>query len=173
VAGDPQRPDRPGEDADLDAAFAQIVAGWDTPSSPDEAMRWPASENLPPESAVTGEGASRTEPEPEPAAGAQTAGPPTGPPVPGPRDFSPVEPLDEHFVPPEPPPLPRGDLQSRLAWVAVLVGPAFLLVAGLFWTGVPRLYLGLAALAFVGGFVALVMRLPTHRDEDDDDGAVV
>jgi fatty acid desaturase len=76
-------------------------------------------------------------------------------------------------VPPEPPPLPRGDLVSRLAWAGVLLGPAFLLLSAIFWDGAGPLALAVAALAFVAGFVTLVSRLPAHRDDDDDDGAVV
>lgn len=185
MAADRDRGERPGEDADLDAAFAEIVRGWDAPSEPEGGVpRWPAQEDLPPTLV-------HADDEPGPAADRGIA-PGAGEPLPGevveptqqpetseepvvlgPRDWQAAPATDEHFVPPEPPPLPRGDLQTRLAWAAVLLGPAFLVVAGLFWTGVPRLYLGLAALAFVGGFVALVMRLPASRDEDDDDGAVV
>jgi hypothetical protein len=96
-------------------------------------------------------------------------------PTSGPRDWAAAEdPDDDRYHPPEPPPLPRGDLVGRLAWAGVLLGPAFLLVAGLFWRGAPRLWLALAVLAFVGGFVTLVLRLPADRDDTDgDDGAVV
>ncbi|GMA89107.1 hypothetical protein GCM10025868_43570 [Angustibacter aerolatus] len=81
---------------------------------------------------------------------------------------------EEGYVPPEPPPLPRGDLVSRLAWAGVLLGPLVLVVAGLFFRDLGRLWLALAGLAFIGGFVTLVVRLPAHRDDDvDDDGAVV
>ena len=54
-----------------------------------------------------------------------------------------------------------------------MLGPAFLLFAGLFWRDVGRLWLAIAAVAFVGGFVTLVLRLPQTRDDDGDDGAVV
>ncbi|GAB3685382.1 hypothetical protein [Angustibacter aerolatus] len=99
-------------------------------------------------------------------------------PLPGPaelsaRDWIAMEP-EEGYVPPEPPPLPRGDLVSRLAWAGVLLGPLVLVVAGLFFRDLGRLWLALAGLAFIGGFVTLVVRLPAHRDDDvDDDGAVV
>ena len=142
-------PDADRPDEDVDAAFARIIAGWDdTPSLPD-----PPSPQVPPD---------------EPAAL-------LGPPDLGPRDYlPPAEPEEEGYVPPDPPPLPRIDLPGGLAWAAVILGPLFLLFAGLFWRTASPLWLGLAVLSFIGGFGALVMRLPSHRDGDgDDDGAVV
>lgn len=78
----------------------------------------------------------------------------------------------ERFVPPEPPPLPRGDLPSRLAWAGVLGAPLFFLVCALFWRDVPGLLVVAGIVAFVAGFGALVVRMPVSRDGDDD-GAVV
>lgn len=78
----------------------------------------------------------------------------------------------EGFVPPEPPPLPRGDLPSRLAWGGVLGAPLFFLVCALFWRDVPGLLVVAGIAAFVAGFGALVVRMPANRD-DGDDGAVV
>jgi hypothetical protein len=83
------------------------------------------------------------------------------------------EPDEEGYEPPEPPPLPRGDLVSRLAWAAVIGGPVFLLVAALLWRSLPTFLLLLALTAFVGGFVTLVARMPPERPDDPDDGAVV
>ena len=68
--------------------------------------------------------------------------------------------------------MPRGDLISRLSWAGVLGGPLFLLLAVLFWQQAPRLFLGAAGVAFVGGFIVLVARMPGEH-EDGDDGAVV
>lgn len=80
---------------------------------------------------------------------------------------------EEGYQPPEPPPLPRGDLVSRLAWAGVVGGPLFLLVAALAWRSLPTLLLLLALAAFVGGFVVLVARMPPEHPDDPDDGAVV
>ena len=200
--------DRSGApDPDVDAAFAQIVAGWDDEPIP-EVPPWPATEDVtdrpappvdrgssetsaaePSGTAATGDesanptaggsvGTPRSWPPaererpgapPEPPAGP----PPAGPPDPGPRDWAAAEEPDEGYVPPEPPPLPRGDVVSRLAWAGVLLGPAFLLLSALVWDGAGPVPLGLAALAFIGGFVTLVARLPARRDDEDDDGAVV
>ena len=143
--------DRDRPDEDVDAEFLRIIAGWDdTPT-------------LVADAAPTDVAPPAPSPAPPPVAYA--------PPAPGPRDHTPPEEPDEGYVPPDPPPLPRGDVIGVLAWAAVLLGPLFLLVAGLSGGSSP-LWLGLAVVAFVGGFVALVMRLPAHRDvDDDDDGA--
>lgn len=93
--------------------------------------------------------------------------------APGPRDYEPAEGADEGFVPPEPPPLPRGDLISRLLWLGVIGGPLFLLIVAVAWQDAPQLLKLAAVAAFAGGFVALVVRMPRDRTEDDDDGAVV
>lgn len=79
---------------------------------------------------------------------------------------------DEGYVPPEPPPLPRGDLVSTVAWVSALGAPLFLLLAALFWRTAPPMVVGAAVVAFIAGFVTLVVRMP-DRSEDEDDGAVV
>ena len=77
-------------------------------------------------------------------------------------------------MPPEPPPLPRGDAIGSLAWIAVLGGPVFLFFASLWWTTSVGYWILLAVLAFIAGFAAIVARLPNHRSEDGpDDGAVV
>jgi hypothetical protein len=89
----------------------------------------------------------------------------------GPRDHSPT-PEPEGYEPPEPPPLPRGDLVGRLAWAAVIGGPLFMLISVLAWRP-PQLLILIALACFAGGFVTLVSRMPKHRDDDDDDGAVV
>ena len=146
-------PDADCPDEDVDAEFARIIAAWDdTPILPD-------APSLPD----------------EPTAAVPPSVPPLpGPPDLGPRDYLPPPEPEEGYVPPEPPPLPRLDVPGALAWAAVLLGPLFLLFAGLFWRTASPLLLGLAVLAFIGGFGALVMRLPSHRDEDSgDDGAVV
>jgi hypothetical protein len=80
---------------------------------------------------------------------------------------------DAGYSPPEPPPLPRGDLISRLAWAGVIGGPVFLLLAALVWRDLPPALLLGALVAFVGGFVTLVARMPGESSHDGDDGAVV
>jgi hypothetical protein len=159
--------DGSGEQAplDVDSAFAAIVAQWGTETPTGS---WPALEDLP---------AGEEETPPAPPDEVPSA-PPPGMTTVGPRDVPLVperaeaaEP--ESFVPPEPPPLPRGDAFTMLAWAGVLLGPVFLLVCVIAWKTAPQMYILAAVVAFIGGFVTLVSRMPKHRDDDDDDGAVV
>jgi hypothetical protein len=91
----------------------------------------------------------------------------------GPRDWSPAEASDDdlgeddegHFVPPEPPPLPKGDLTSRFAWLAVLGGPLLLILTILFQQPVTWWIATLGIGGFLGGFATLVTRM---RDDEDD-----
>lgn len=102
----------------------------------------------------------------------------------GPRDWKAAEPSDDdldetdegHFVPPEPPPLPKADTTTKFAWIAVLGGPLLLLTMLLlqqpmtWWASV----LGIGG--FLGGFGTLVARMRTGDDDDDEPpngGAVV
>ncbi len=94
----------------------------------------------------------------------------------GPRDAPiPDDPAEEHFVPPEPPPLPRIDPVTKGAWLALFGGPLYLLVSTALGETVSGLAAFLAVAAFVGGFVVLVLRMDNGRppDSGSDDGAVV
>jgi hypothetical protein len=78
-----------------------------------------------------------------------------------------------HFVPPEPPPLPRATPARRLAWLGLFVPPVLMLVAVVLgWTFPAWVAVGLV-MAFVGGFNFLVATMPRDRDDGWDDGAVV
>jgi hypothetical protein len=85
----------------------------------------------------------------------------------------PVEEPEEQFVPPEPPPLPRLDLVGRLAWIGTLGGP-LLLFGGVLAPGVvgPTV-VTLGVLAFVAGFLTLVLRSPNEPEDGWDDGSAV
>jgi hypothetical protein len=79
-----------------------------------------------------------------------------------------------HFVPPEPPPVPRGTPARRLAWLGLFGAPLAMLAAVVFGWVFPPWFVLMLVVAFVGGFVFLVATMP--RDHDDwsgDDGAVV
>ena len=82
---------------------------------------------------------------------------------------------DDHFVPPEPPPMPRLDPVAKGAWVALFGGPAYLLIAVMLGWQVPSLAAFAAVACFVGGFATLVVRMGDRppRDSGPDDGAVV
>lgn len=85
------------------------------------------------------------------------------------------DPDDGHYVPPDPPPLPRLDPVSKFAWAALFGGPGYLLVAVTLGWVIPGWAAFCAVAAFVGGFATLVVRLGDRapRDSGPDDGAVV
>jgi hypothetical protein len=157
---------------DVEAAFADIVSRWDEDSRAPVGT-WPVQEDVEPEETAPEQPAPGDEPAPMSFSAYD------GPEVPlAPTGWSPREELPaadtEGYVPPEPPPLPRGDAIGWLAWIAVLGGPIFLFFASLWWTDVGRFWILLAVLAFIAGFAAIVARLPNHRSDDGpDDGAVV
>lgn len=164
-----------GQEAPLDeeAVWAQIIASYGADPEPGEGG-WPAAEDLPDDPAPT-------------------AAP--GPPVNngilsiprafvvsatvGPRDHHAPdedgEDGEDHFVPPEPPPLPEADVTTKFAWLAVLGGPALLLVYVLTGQDIPSWALVAGVGGFLGGFATLIARMgnPDDEDEDPHGGAVV
>ncbi|MEU7891562.1 hypothetical protein AB0B45_01720 [Nonomuraea sp. NPDC049152] len=146
--------------SDEDEVWRQIVASYNEPDSADQP--WPDSENLSPaeqEPEPTRRVIKASEPEPE-------------------DDDEPL--LDEeddegHFVPEPPPPLPKIDLATKVAWVALFGGPAYLLVAAMSGWDMQGWALFTAVAAFIGGFVALVVRMGDGPPNDSgwDDGAVI
>lgn len=163
-----ERDDRP--ELDVDTAFAAIIAHLrDEPAG--GVGRWPAAEDL----ADGDDGTAGTAPEPddgpEPVREAVLSGPSANLFTAG--SSREVVADDEGYVPPEPPPFPRGDLVSRLAWAGVIGGPLFLLLAAIVWQTLPKMLLLAALAAFVGGFVSLVARMPSEAPDEPDDGAVV
>lgn len=80
---------------------------------------------------------------------------------------------EEHFVPPEPPPVPRATPARRLAWCGLFLPPLLMLAAVILnWTFPSWVALGMVA-AFVGGFVFLVATMPRDGGDGWGDGAVV
>lgn len=80
---------------------------------------------------------------------------------------------EEHFVPPDPPPVPKATPARRLAWCGLFLPPLLMLAAVVFdWIFPSWLALGLVA-AFVGGFVFLVASMPRNGGDGWGDGAVV
>lgn len=141
---------------DEDEIFAEIVAGFDLPAIDGETP-WPAEENLDdgPEDTA---GASLEDSGSERTATARVVKPAS-------------EDEEEHFVPPPPPPLPKADPLTRFAWIALLGGPVYLVLSVFLGWSVPSWAAFVAVAAFIGGFVALVLRM--GDDPPDDDGAVV
>jgi len=92
-----------------------------------------------------------------------------------PRSYSPPDEEDERYIPDPLPPPRTLDPVAKGAWVAVIGGPAYLLIVGLFlhWS-ISATAAFIAVAAFVGGFATLVVKLGDNsRRDDDDDGAVL
>ncbi len=158
----------------IDAAFDEIVANIDHPSTAASTAPWPESEDR----------AAEPEPPDEPAVTS----------IRTPRsdwsewdDIRVVRPEpdddpdeldddgDEHYVPPPPPPLPKGDKVARWAWAGAIGAPVLALVLLLLGQNLDG-FTGLFLVgAFLAGFVTLISRLrPGPRiDDGPDDGAVV
>lgn len=173
--------------ADEEAAWAQIVAGYgERPEVPGDARWTDADDRNGDDGPGQGEDARDDRPGPGGHGGgtdgpdARDGGEPekTGPadrPVrsftvypagTGPRDWvAPDDPDDDHFVPPEPPPLPEADTTTKFGWLAALGGPLLLLGCVLFDVYMTWWILTLGVGGFLGGFAALLTRL---REDDDD-----
>ncbi len=150
-------PENTGPSGAPDDTFDRIVASWrDEGSVPS----WP---DAPPPGADAPSGHPAT-----PAATPQ-------PPVHRPGPEQPVD--DDHFHPPEPPPLPRPGPPALVG--AVLIGIGLLLIAVPATLGMSSLYgLPLGLVAVAAGLTWLVMRMWPSDDDDHytdggDDGAVL
>ncbi|GAA3208934.1 hypothetical protein [Nonomuraea helvata] len=144
-----------------DEVWRQIVASFNDTAERDSADQpWPDSENVPPEPTRR-----VVKPSEEPLPDEDTD-----------EDSEEEEGGEEgHFEPPPPPPLPKLDLPTKLAWVALFGGPAYLLVAAMASWHMEGWALFTAVAAFIGGFVALVVRMGDGPPNDSgwDDGAVL
>ena len=140
--------DRSGPDHTADE-FEAIVAGWRREG---EVPAWPSDERPPSE--------SRTSPSPAPPASDVPPGPAAE---------------ADHFVPPEPPPLPRIGPPAAVGIALLSLGLTLVVSPGL--VGVSEVYglpLGLVSLA--SGLGWLVLRLwpgPSDERDADDDGAIL
>jgi hypothetical protein len=86
-------------------------------------------------------------------------------PVPSPTDD------DERFVPPPPPPVPRSSPDRLAAWAGLFGAPLVLLVALVLNVSLPT-WAGYVLVAwFVGGFLYLVVQMPSGPRDPGDDGA--
>ncbi|MEV0147879.1 MULTISPECIES: hypothetical protein [unclassified Nonomuraea] len=147
--------------SDEDEVWRQIVASFNDTAERDSADQpWPDSENVPLDQThrviQPAESAPAEDPEPE-------------------RDEHDDEDDEGHFEPPPPPPLPKLDLTTKLAWAGLFGGPAYLLLAAMADWRMEGWALFTAVAAFIGGFVALVVRMGDGPPNDSgwDDGAVL
>jgi hypothetical protein len=167
----PVGPDLP-VDFDEDAAWRLIVDNYGERARLDTAPTDPPDHRLPdhglPDRPVD---APPPVPEPPPVTRERRAPLVSGPPPQGLVGAG--RHADEHFVPPEPPPLPQATPARRLAWIGLFATPLLMILAVVFgWTFPTWLSLGMVA-AFIGGFVFLIATMPRDRGDDWDDGAVV
>ncbi len=81
--------------------------------------------------------------------------------------------VEDGFVPPEPPPLPRLTPDRAIAWAGVFGSPAVLLLALILSVSIPTWLGYLLVVGFVGGFIYLVLQMPRGPREPWDDGAQV
>ncbi|MGH3373696.1 MAG: hypothetical protein ACRDP6_03045 [Actinoallomurus sp.] len=150
---------------DEDQIFAEIVASFDQPSANGETP-WPAEENI---------DDAPDDPPDDTDTDTEQPGESTGELTLTARVVKPAtddDDEDDHFIPPTPPPLPRPDATTRFAWIALLGGPVYLVASVFLSWEVPSWAAFVAVAAFIGGFVALVLRMG-DEPPDNDDGAVV
>jgi hypothetical protein len=153
--------ERPQPDGAAPDEFEAIVALW---RNEGDVPEWPDDE-APKAGTAPADLDEPTAPAPQPA-----------PPMP-PRSYSPPTlPEDEHFIPPDPPPLPRLGPPAFVGLTLMALGLVLVVAPG--WLGVSDPYglpLGLVGLA--AGLGWLVLRLwpdpPDRTDDGDDDGAVI
>lgn len=92
-------------------------------------------------------------------------------PAPPPEASYDESPREDHFVPPEPPPVGWPTGPRAVACVGLFVGPALILAMLLFKVTIPTWLGWLALLGFIGGFGFLVS---SQRERDGwDDGSQV
>jgi hypothetical protein len=143
--------------SDEDEVWRQLVASFNESAEDTSADQpWPDRENVPQDAA------------PEPPQGDDDEEDATA-------DRPPPGPEEDHYVPPPPPPLPKMDAITKIAWLALFGGPAYLVFAALMdWPMQGWIVFGAVA-AFIGGFVALVVRMGDGPPPDSgwDDGAVI
>jgi hypothetical protein len=177
-----------GEVSGDEAAWRDLIARYDVPADLEQTEHpWPSSEDLP-RKPVSGPGAadpgpadradplvSRDRPDPmpdvyQPADRGRVIRHATDP-----RNYSPPDEADERYVPVPLPPPAKLDSITKAAWVAVIGGPAYLLVVSLFTSvTVSPTAAFIAVAAFVAGFVTLIVKLGDRpKRDDDDDGAVL
>lgn len=167
--------------AEVDAAWAEIIAGFHTAPDPTAAPPWPAAESI--------EESAPKPPSPPTPPRLQSAADFTGITLNRRRTDQPDPPSlldgldeldaaegdeEERYVPPPPPPLPRISKYAVMGVLGVVLGFVLFLFPTLLPIDANYVTL-LGFTAIVSGAVMLVWRLRSGDDDDDefDDGAVV
>lgn len=142
-------------DPDFDTAWQQVLSSLRTPTSAATSRPWPTSEEVDPSRRYDDESAAPT----TDATGLDVAD----------AGFDPYD-IDDHYEPPEPPPLPKFRSATVGAIVAIALG---ILVLVTNYDGGGWRYI--AFFAIIGGGASLVwnMRQGPPDDSGWDDGAVV
>lgn len=154
---------------DIDAAFAEIVAGLERDAP---LARWPSDDDA---DSTTDETPTPDRPAGTPVGQPESGGSPSEPP--GPRDWTPPSPSpspapeDEgHYEPPEPPPLPTPRATTVGGIAVIGIGVVLLLVPGLAGLGsTVALPLGLVAIS--AGISWLLFRIRRNPPDSGGDGA--
>jgi hypothetical protein len=152
-----------------DLTWAQIVAGYDAPSTTVVAP-WPVYEDV--DTTVDeAEAPTALLPHPDPPETDDAKDPSVG--RHRTRFEEPAE--EDRFVPPQPPPLPRLSGADQVGWLGLVGGPVILIAAAVFHLVLPPWVTLIAALGFIAGFVSLVVRMDKGDDryDDPDNGAQV
>jgi hypothetical protein len=163
-----ERPER-SERSD-DELFAELVAGFDEPVAESD-RSWPEAEDV---SDLNDLNDLKPQARPRPVIR----------PLPVVRAVPPVDPRawtaaedpdDEHYTPPEPPPLPQAQPATKLALLALVVGIVLILLGGIGELPGMATFLGVCSVA--GAVATLVVRMkdpdPDDHDDDPNHGAVV
>ena len=173
--GEPDDRDESGDPQSVDAAFDEIVANIDKPSTSASTTPWPDAEDdegplaAPPSAEVV-----RT-PRPDWPGWDDVRVPDESADDEDDDEFGESDEEEGHYEPPPPPPVPRGDSVTRGAWAGALGAPLLAILMPLLGWGMDGLVGLLLVGAFLAGFVTLISRLRTGPRIDDgpDDGAVV
>jgi hypothetical protein len=175
-----QQPDDPSnepESADIDRAFAELVANFE--HTPEPATSDSPEENTGVDPDRTGQNSSDERSSASPwrwpgsiAAGDQPVGWRTssGPAAGDPDEWDFGEDADPDEGKPETPPWPQLSLPALLGWLGIFLGIATMIIAAL-GMNLPAWAGWLAIAAFVGGFGLLLSRLPRNRPPGSGDGA--
>lgn len=185
------------DNEDIDARFAEIVAGLEFEPAPDQAPGDADDRDHPRPGHGEGPHDHLLEVNPAPRFGAdpaergraeagdagplsesdeESAAPPESTSesereLAGWRDAMGVD-QDDQFVPLEPEPLPAGDLQFWAILIGLTLGPVLTLL-GYGFRAVPASWGMVGAAMSVTGFALLILRAPKDRDDDGTGGARV